>query len=61
LLLNYDEILIFGPGKSQEELRNFLHEDAHFNSKRIILTTSQHITDHQMIATVRDFFKDQTG
>jgi stalled ribosome rescue protein Dom34 len=34
-LMNYDEIYLFGPGKSQEELRNFLHEDSHFKNKRI--------------------------
>jgi stalled ribosome rescue protein Dom34 len=52
----YDEILLFGPGKSQEELLNFLHEDHHFNTKKITLATADHITDNQMIAQVRDFF-----
>ena len=33
-LLNFDEILIFGPGKSQEEFRNFLNEDNHFADKK---------------------------
>ena len=55
-LLNYDEIYIFGPGKSQEQLRNFLQEDQHFKGKRIALGSADHLTDHQMIAKVRDFF-----
>jgi len=57
-LMNYDDIFIFGPGKSQEELRNFLHEDQHFKNKRIALDSSEHITDHQMVAKVRDHFKE---
>jgi len=56
-LMTYDEIFIFGPGKSQEEFRNILHEDQHFKNKRIALGSVDHLTDHQMIAKVRDFFK----
>jgi hypothetical protein len=55
--LNYDEIYLFGPGKSQEELRNFLHEDSHFKNKRVAVGSASHMTDHQMVAKVRDFFK----
>ena len=57
-LMNYDDIFIFGPGKSQEELRNFLHEDQHFKNKRIALASTDHMSDHQMIAKVRDHFKE---
>ena len=52
----FDEILIFGPGKSQEEFLNFLHDDQHFKNKKITLDTAGNITDPQMIAKVRDFF-----
>ncbi len=57
-LTGYDEIFVFGPGKSQEEMRNFLHEDQHFKGKSIALAASDHLTDHQMVARVRDFFKE---
>jgi len=57
LLLNFDEILVFGPGKSQEEFINFLHEDAQFKSKKITIDSAGQLTDPQMIAKVRDFFK----
>ncbi len=56
-LLKYDEILIFGPGKSQEQLQNHLEEDAQFNKKKISIDSAEHLTDPQMIAKVRDFFK----
>ncbi len=57
LLLNYDEILVFGPGKSQEQFQNHLREDTQFNSKKVTIDSAEHLTDPQMIAKVRDFFK----
>lgn len=56
-LLNYDEILIFGPGKSQEQFQNHLQGDAQFNSKKITIDSAEQLTDPQMIAKVREFFK----
>ncbi len=56
-LLPFDEIFIFGPGKSQEELLNFLHEDNHFKSKKITLGSAEKMTEPQTVAKVRDFFK----
>lgn len=56
-LLPFDEIYIFGPGKSQEELLNFLHEDNHFTSKKITLGSAEKMTGPQTVAKVRDFFK----
>jgi len=57
ILSPYDQILIFGPGKLQEQFRNFLQHDAHFTDKKIDLDTAQHQTDPQMIAQVRGFFE----
>ena len=55
-IIGFDHILVFGPGKAQEQLVNFLREDAHFNTKQLTLEAAQHMTDHQLIAKVRDFF-----
>jgi hypothetical protein len=57
LLLKYDEIFIFGPGKAQEQLQNHLSVDSQFKSKKITIDSAAHLTDPQMIAKVRDFFK----
>lgn len=57
VLSPYNEVLIFGPGKLQEQFRNFLQEDAHFADTKITLDTADHQTDPQMIAQVRGFFK----
>ncbi len=57
LLSNYDEIFIFGPGKSQEQFLNHLQEDVQFKNKQITIESAEHLTDPQMIAKVKDFFK----
>ena len=56
LLMPFDEILVFGPGKAQEEFHNFLKEDMHFNNKKIIVDTAERLSDPQMIAKVRTHF-----
>lgn len=56
-LVSYDEILIFGPGQSQEQLQHHLQNDVQFNNKKITIDSSERLTDPQMIAKVRDFFK----
>ncbi len=52
----YDEILLFGTGIAQEQLHNYLKEDAKFNDRQITVENTGHLTNHQMIAKVRDFF-----
>jgi len=56
-LSKYDDILIFGPGKLQEQFHNFLNEDARFKNTKISLDTAEHLTEPQMIARVREYFK----
>ncbi len=56
-LTRFDEILLFGPGQSQEQLQNHLKGDAQFKSKLITIDSSDQLTDPQRIARVRDFFK----
>ncbi|MEJ7738404.1 MAG: hypothetical protein WKF97_13325 [Chitinophagaceae bacterium] len=58
-LLNYDEIFIFGPGKSQEQFQNHLQEDAQFNNKQITIDSAGQLTDPQIVAKVKEFFKSR--
>ena len=58
-LLNYDEILVFGPGKAQEQFQNHLSEDAQFKNKKISIDSAEQLTEPQMVAVVRDFFKSK--
>lgn len=55
-LRQYDEILVFGPGKSQEQFHNFLDTDGHFKDKKITVGSSDKLSDAKMIERVRDFF-----
>lgn len=55
-LTTYDEILLFGPGQAQEELRNQLIADKHFSGKKLHIDTAEHLTEPQMVARVRTFY-----
>lgn len=57
-VLEYDEVLVFGPGQSQEEFQNYLKKDSHFKGK-ITIDSANQLTDPQIIAKVRDFFKSK--
>lgn len=57
LLVSYTDILIFGPGKAQEEFFNHLVKDKHFEGKRLSVETAGDLTDNQLHAFVREFFK----
>lgn len=56
-LLSFDEILLFGPGQSQEQFQNHLQKDTQFKNKKITIDSADQLTDPQMISKVRDFFK----
>lgn len=60
LLLPYDEIFIFGPGQSQEQLQHHLQQQGQFTNKKMTVDSSGQLTDNQAIATVRDFFKSKS-
>jgi stalled ribosome rescue protein Dom34 len=51
-----DALYLFGPGKAQEQFKNYLMEDKHFHHKEITLGGAQHQTPNQLIAQVRNHF-----
>ena len=53
---DYDGLFIFGTGMAQEQFQNFLKGDSHFQDKQVTIENSRHLTDHQMVARVRDYF-----
>ncbi len=55
-LVSEDAIYICGPGSAQEELRNIMTVDHRFLKKEIVIGTSDHPTDNQRIAEIRDHF-----
>jgi hypothetical protein len=54
-----DAIFIFGPGKSQEELKNILNENHLFKSKEIKLGSSDKISIKVMIERVAAHFEGE--
>jgi len=56
-LAAFDEILIFGPGQAQEQLKHHLDDSVQFKQKKISIDSSDQLTDPQMLAKVKDFFK----
>lgn len=59
LLENTEELYITGPGQIQEELRNYLHETAQFKNLKITLDTAQHMSEEQVLETVKKHFENK--
>jgi stalled ribosome rescue protein Dom34 len=56
-ILPYSDIYIFGPGQTQEEFINWLHEEnKQFKDKKISIGSSDYITDNQKLARIRGHF-----
>lgn len=56
LLQEYDEILLFGPSTAKSELKNRLEADRHFANKIIHTANAGEMTEHQLMAFVRNHF-----
>lgn len=59
IMLNYEEVLLFGPTEAKEELFNLLKSDHRFEKLKIELITADKMTENQEHAFVRDFFSKQ--
>lgn len=57
-LAEYDDILIFGPGVAKEQFRNRLRDNKGFSDKWLSVQTSDKLTENQLLAYVRDFYKE---
>ncbi|HZF66301.1 MAG TPA: hypothetical protein VEZ55_17565 [Chitinophagaceae bacterium] len=56
-LLAYHELLVFGPGMSQEQFGNHLEGNVQFKGKKITINSTEQLTDPQKVAKVNDFFE----
>ena len=56
-IIKFDDIYVFGTGKSQEQFHNFLKEDALFNNKKITVDSAGNLEEPQMVHKVKEFFK----
>ncbi len=56
-LTGIDMVYVIGPGKAQEEFRNYVKKEGLIKSAAIEIDTADaHISDNQMIAKVRNHF-----
>jgi hypothetical protein len=51
------EVFIFGPGTAQEQLLHTLENDHRFAHAKVSIDKADRLTDGQMVAQVRDYFK----
>ena len=58
-ILNYDEVLLFGPTNAKLELLNVLKADHQFDNIKIEALSADKMTDNQEIAFVKDYFTKQ--
>jgi hypothetical protein len=55
-----EEVLIFGPGEAKLELKKRLEKDG-LGGRVAAVETTDYLTDHQIIAKVREFFQLNRG
>jgi uncharacterized protein (DUF2225 family) len=56
-LYPYRELLLFGPGKAKEQLRNKLQQNKSYDGKWFAVHSSDKMTQNQLLAYVREFYK----
>ena len=56
IILNYEDVLLFGPTDAKRELFNLINEDPHFENIKIELRTTDKMSERQMHDYVIEFF-----
>ncbi len=56
IILNYDNVLLFGPTNAKSELHNILKADHRFEKIKFELKQSEKMTTHEMEAFVRNHY-----
>ena len=57
VILNYDDVIVFGPTDAKHELINILGEDALFDKIKIEVKQTDKMTENQELAFVREYFR----
>lgn len=56
VIINYDEVLLFGPTNAKTEFVNTLKKDHHFDKLKIEVKTADKMTENQQQAFVMEHF-----
>ena len=59
-LVNFEDILLFGPGTMKERMKNRLREKKAFDGKWLSVEPSDKLTENQLLAFVREFYKRES-
>jgi hypothetical protein len=59
LIIDYDNILLFGPTDAKLELQNFLNKNTRFQNKQISVQSSDQMTLPEKFAFVKSYFKKE--
>ena len=57
-ILKYDNILLFGPTNAKVELHNYLDQDLHFKDIKIMVESSDKLTDNEKDAFMKVHFEN---
>jgi hypothetical protein len=57
VIMNFSDVILFGPTNAKTELANLLKEDSHFNKIKIDIETTDNLTQNQMYAFVKEYFE----
>lgn len=57
-MMDYNDVLLFGPTDAKTELFNMLRADHHFDKIKIVVESAEKMTEGQEYAFVRDYFKN---
>jgi hypothetical protein len=58
VIINYSDVILFGPTDAKLELSNFLKKDSDFDHIHITTQASDKMTENEQIAYVKNFFKN---
>ena len=56
-ILKYEHVLLFGPTKAKEELRNYLNKDLHFKHIKIDIEGADKLSNNEQHAFVKKHFE----
>jgi stalled ribosome rescue protein Dom34 len=58
VIVNYDQVLLFGPTNAKTELYNYIADDLHFKDIKIQVEPTDKMTDNQKDAFVKKYFEN---
>jgi len=57
VIIDYSDVILFGPTNAKQELYNLLKEDSHFNNIKVDIEITDNLTESQMYIFVEEHFK----